>query len=265
MGHTRLGKLPRTRKWREVIDLIAAGADAVQVAEATLKVAEKAFSYKSVSEDDGFNEAVWLVTQLGLCAKTADPLQHLRDHGVDIGLSPTLPELMASMSESMDDAVDRGGVRSDLAELSHRALVHAVGTTLGPKLDGQLFGMSPEVFSGALADLRKPREFAQLSRSFFSRLTRECMDYYLSQTLNTHVGDGQRFASTNEKAQFDEALATHCREASKIVEQYSGDWFSKHRFQEDGSISRDSVRGFASWAMRKMTDELRAGAQADAE
>jgi hypothetical protein len=264
MGHTRLGTLPCTRKWREVIDLIAAGADAAQVAEATLRVAELAFSYKYVSQDSGFNEAVWLITHLGLCAKATDPIQHLRDRGVDVSTQATLPGLMAALSESMDRATDSRGQRSDLGELAHRALVDAVGTTLRPKLDGQLFGVTPEVMRSALADLRKPREFAHLSRNFFSRLTRECMDYYLSQTLNAQVGGEHRFASTNEKHQFDEALAVHCREASRIVEDYSADWFSKHRYEEDGEISRASIQGFASWAMRKMTDELRAGAQADA-
>jgi len=264
MGHTRLGKLPCTRKWREVVELIAAGADAAQIAEATLRVAELAFSYKYVSRDDGYNEAVWLVTQLGLSAKAPDPLHYLRDRGIDVQGQATLLGLMGALSESMDSAIERGGTRSDLGELAHRALVDAVGTTLRPKVDGQLFGIAPEVFKSALAELRKPREFAQLSRNFFSRLTRECMDYYLSQTLNTHVGEGHRFASTNEKAQFDEALAVHCREASRIVEQYSADWFSRHSYEENGEISRESVQGFASWAMKKMTAELKAGAEADA-
>jgi hypothetical protein len=264
MGHTRLGTLPKTRKWRQVVDLIAAGADAAQVAEATLRVAELAFSYKYVSQDGGYNEAVWLMTHLGLCAKAADPIQHLRDHGVAVPTHATLPGLMAALSENMDRAIEGRSQRSDLGELAHRALVDAVGTTLRPKIDGQLFAVTPDVLKSALADLRKPHEFAQLSRSFFSRLTRECMNYYLSQTLNTHVGEGQRFASTNEKHQFDEALAVHCREASKIVEEYSAEWFSKHRYEEKGEISRTSIQGFASWAMKKMTDELRAGAQADA-
>ena len=264
MGHTRLGTLPRTRKWREVIDLIAAGADAYQVAEATLRVAELAFSYKHVSQDSGYNEAVWLITHLGLCATAGDPTQYLREQGVDFPGQTTLPGLMAALSESMDRAIERRGLRSDLGELAHRALVDAVGTTLRPKVDGQLFDVTPDVIKSALADLRKPREFAGLCRNFFSRLTRECMNYYLSQTLNAHVGEGHRFASTNEKHQFDEALSVHCREASKIVEDYSADWFSKHRYEEGGQISRSSIQGFASWAMKKMTDELRAGAQADA-
>lgn len=27
MGHIRLGQLPRTRKWRDIVELVTAGAD----------------------------------------------------------------------------------------------------------------------------------------------------------------------------------------------------------------------------------------------
>ena len=36
MGHIRLGRLPRTRKWQEVIDLIATRANTAEIAAATL-------------------------------------------------------------------------------------------------------------------------------------------------------------------------------------------------------------------------------------
>jgi hypothetical protein len=116
---------------------------------------------------------------------------------------------------------------------------------------------------GILSEFRKQKEFSQLSKQFFSGLSNHCMDYFLSQTLSSQIGEGQRFASMNEKAQFDQALTTHCREAAKIVEEYSGGWFSKHMYEEAGDISRESVRGFASYGMKKMTDELKAGAKHD--
>ncbi|GAA6160656.1 hypothetical protein NBRC116589_28300 [Ruegeria sp. HU-ET01832] len=34
MGHIRLGTLPRSRKWREVVDLIATDASVEEIAEA---------------------------------------------------------------------------------------------------------------------------------------------------------------------------------------------------------------------------------------
>jgi hypothetical protein len=90
------------------------------------------------------------------------------------------------------------------------------------------------------------------------------MNYFLSKTLATHLGEGQRFATMNEMGQFEKALTTHCKEASLIVEQFSADWFSKHKYEEGGDISRESSNGFASYALKKMKDELKEGARADA-
>jgi hypothetical protein len=48
------------------------------------------------------------------------------------------------------------------------------------------------------------------------------------------------------------------------VKQFSADWFSKHRYEEGDDISRESSNGFASYALKKMKDELKEGARADA-
>lgn len=263
MGHTRLGTLPRSKHWREVVDLLAAGADVSQIAEATIKAADDAFSF--VADDAGYNHAVWLLTQLGLAGRSENPLEHLRRQGVNIPDNTSLPGIITALSNALD-AGSRHGKLSDLGELAHRALVDAVITRMEPKLEQQsLFNMQAEDSQRALNAFSKEKEFAQLSRAFYSRLTTECMRYFLSRTLATHLGDGQRFATTNQMSQFDDTLTTHCREASKIVEQYSGEWFSKHRYEESGDIARESVQGFASWALKKMNDELRAGAKIDAQ
>jgi len=247
-----------------VVDLIAAGADVPQVADAAIKAAESAFSF--VNNDCGYNQAVWLMTQLGLAAGQEKPLEYLRSQGVDIPDNTSLPGVVVALTEALDDHSAAKGGHSDLGELAQRALVDAVIQRLEPKLRQQsLFNMQADDTRRALSGLRKPNEFGQLSREFYSRLTNECMNYFLTQTLATHLGAGQRFPTMNQMAQFEEALATHCREASAIVEQFSGEWFSKHRYEEQGSISRDSVRGFASWALKKMKDELKAGAKADGQ
>ena len=41
MGHIRLGNLPKTRKWQQVVDLIEGGAGTAQVANATITAAER--------------------------------------------------------------------------------------------------------------------------------------------------------------------------------------------------------------------------------
>jgi hypothetical protein len=263
MGHVRLGKLPRTKKWREVVGLIAAGADVSQVADATLKAAEDAFEYVNINEDEGFNQAAWIMVQLGVAAKADDPIQHLKDQGIDLAGQTSMVGIQAAISDAMDNHLDKHGGQSDLGEIAQRALIEAVSERIKPRLDGRLFDVTPNDVKGILSEFRKQKEFSQLSKQFFSGLSNHCMDYFLSQTLSSQIGEGQRFASMNEKSQFDQALTTHCREAAKIVEEYSGGWFSKHMYEEAGDISRESVRGFASYGMKKMTDELKAGAKHD--
>jgi hypothetical protein len=264
MGHIRLGQLPRTRKWRAVVDLVAAGADVSQVANATINAADSAFSF--VGDDSGYNQAVWLLTQLGIAGSSDNPLEHLRASGINLPDNTSLPEIASALTVALDDHVSQNGGHSDLGELAQRALVDSVVKRLEPKLQqSSLFNMPVDDTQRALREFRKQSEFSELSREFYARLTNECMGYFLTQTLATNLGDGQRFPTTNQMAQFEDALSTHCREASKIIEDFSGEWFSKHRYEENGDISRESVKGFASWALKKMKDELKAGAQADAE
>jgi hypothetical protein len=247
-----------------VVELIAAGADVPQVANATIKAADDAFSF--VRDDCGYNHAVWLMTQLGLAAGKDNPLEYLRDQGVNIPDNTSLPGIVVALSDAIDNHTAANDGHSDLGELAQRALVDAVIRRMEPKIQQQsIFNMQSEDTQRALSEFGKQKEFGQLSREFYSRLTNECMSYFLSRTLATNLGRGQRFPTTNQMAQFEDALSTHCREASKIVEQFSGDWFSKHRHDEHGDISHDSIKGFASWALKKIKDELKAGAQVDAK
>ncbi|MCL2646855.1 MAG: hypothetical protein FWD61_07590 [Phycisphaerales bacterium] len=264
MGHTLLGNLPRTRKWRDVVELVAAGANVSQVANATIRAAEAAFSF--VQNDVGYNQAVWLMTQLGLAGNQDKPLDYLRSQGIDIPANTSLPGITVAITEALDNHVAANGGHSGLGQIAQRALVDAVIQNLEPKLQQQsMFNMQHDDTVNALAELRKPDKFGQLSRTFFARLTDDSMNYFLSRVLAGNLGEGQRFATMNQMGQFEQALTTHCREASAIVEQFSNEWFSKHRYEEQGNISRESAQGFASWGLKKMMDELRAGAKTDGQ
>lgn len=261
MGHVRLGTLPRSRAWKEVVGLITAGADVSQIANATIRAADKAFSF--VLNDEGYTEAVWLMTQLAIAAKKDNFEEHLSAQGVRLSQETSLPDLTAAISEALDNKREFSGKRGDLGEISQRALVGALVEHISPKLPS-LFTPDANDVRAALGELGKKREFGELSRTFFSKLANESMNYFLSKTLATHLGEGQRFATMNEMNQFEKALNTHCHEASVIVQQFSGDWFSKHKYEEGGDISRESTNGFASYALKKMKDELKEGARADA-
>ena len=135
------------------------------------------------------------------------------------------------------------------------AAVESLTATVAPALPS-LFGPGPEEVQRAIGQLAGGDRFAVLAREFFARLTQRTLDYYLSRELSNHIGAGQRFADDGERSQFDQALDRHCREASRIVEEFAGGWYGKNVYQGDG-LTPDDVRRFAPVAFTKIRAELR--------
>jgi hypothetical protein len=261
MGHIRIGSLPATKKWKEVVGLITEGAEVSRVAESTVHASELAFN--KVSDDFGFREAVWLMTQFGVAGSKDDPARHLDAMGIEISGVSSVVEVAMAVAGELDRRVDASRRRSDFGEMAQRALISSVTEHLQEKMPGLLPSSADDVTS-ALGKLGKKKEFAQLSRSFFSKLTNQCLEYFLSKNLATHVGETKRFATTEQLAQFEAALSKHCDEASAIVEDFSGDWFSKNRFEGGGEISREKAERFGWYALEKMRRELAARAKGHA-
>ena len=144
---------------------------------------------------------------------------------------------------------------SDFGEMANRALVSAVLERVKGELP-TLLPTTPEDVGIALKAVGREKGFGELARGFFGRLTGDCLDYFLSKTLGTKLGEGQRFVTNNQISEFMGAMRTHCDEASAITQTFAGEWFSKHRHQEGGKISRELAEGFGWYGMQKMQKEL---------
>lgn len=258
MGHVRLGTLPKTRAWKEVIALIASGADVSAIADQTMCAADKAF--EAIQNDSEFGDTVEMMTHLAIAARKDDPGKYLESVGIRLSTQTSLAEVSVVLTEALERRAANGGYRSDFGELAHSALVGAVVERLNERF-GPMFAPTSKEVHAALSDLGKKSQFGGLSRTFFAKLTNSSIDYFLSRTVGTQIGEGQRFATTNQVAQFKGALELHCKEASEIVERYSADWFSKHHFQSSGNIPESETKGFGWYAMKKMRDELKMRAE----
>ena len=106
------------------------------------------------------------------------------------------------------------------------------------------------------------KQFIILTRDFFARLTRRVLSYYLSRELPQHVGLNSRFRTIREHRDFEAALDNHCRETTRIIKEFSGEWFSKHT--HEGGITEAKAGRFAHVAFKKIRDELRQRRDANA-
>jgi hypothetical protein len=67
MGHSRLGWLPQTYRWQELVALVADGASADAIADATLDAAHAGL--EQAVRDPGLRHVFLLLTQVALASR----------------------------------------------------------------------------------------------------------------------------------------------------------------------------------------------------
>jgi hypothetical protein len=253
VGHQHLLVLPRSRQWARVVELISGGAAADEIAAAASKAAER--SMIDASNDAAVRQAFWLLTQIPLAAREGDFISALHKLGLKVGAEPTLIEISSALVAAVDRQVaDSGRARTDFGEMAQLCAAESLNAVGGREL-GDLVDPASTRTRSVLAGLATANQYTVLSRDFFSRLMRRHLGYFLSRELSSHVGGSRRFSTVREHQVFEDALEQHCREASRIIKEYSGAWFTKHT-REDG-IDPRKAGGFVHFACRKIRDELR--------
>ena len=256
MGHIRLGNLPRTRYWQQVVALIEGGAHVRQIANATIVAAEKVLV--QASRDKGLVETVWLLTKLPLAAKGTDFVQELLRSGLDVPHSPTLMDVISGFSEAIDGTMVNNGGRTDLGEMAQMAGSETIAEIIGTQTQN-VFGTTSEDVRNAFSKYSTNKQFGIFAKDFFGRLTNKLLAYFVSRAVHDHVGEGRRFQTLAQHNAFTSALTTHSLEAAEIVGDFSGGWFSKTNW-ENGGISKKDAERFAHVAMNKILSELKEGA-----
>jgi len=255
MGHQRLGRLPRTRGWPAVVGLIAGGQDASSIAAQVAKAAET--TLLSAAADPALRDAYFLLIQIPTAAKATHFAEALRQVGVETDSAPDLADIAAALTTTLDRLARHYDRNSDFGEMAAKSAVEgllAIAARDGVGLLGSAH--AADEARAVLSRLATPRMFGILARETMSRLLRACLGYYLSRELPNHVGSNLRFPSIREHHAFDQALDLHCREATRIMEQYAAEWYSKANFEE--GFTSANVGRFANVAFKKVVKELRA-------
>lgn len=252
MGHLRLGKLPAGKKWKQVVELLRVGASVGELAASTADAAEKELD--EAKGDPALAYTVWLLTQLPLAARSPQYRERLVELGFETGADQSALALTAGFAQAVDRNADRRG-RTDLGELARQAASESLASLIGATTPS-MFGSSAENLQRELGRLASKDRFAGLARDFFARLTQKTLEFYISRELPQHVGPRNRITSIEQQIEFRTALERHCREASLIVEEFAGGWYSKSNFRH--TLTPATAQGFADYALTKMRDELRA-------
>lgn len=263
MGHTRLGLLPKTRKWNRVVEIVAGrGLESYSVANSASHidvVAAQALNAASATltkagNDAGVRYSFYLLTQLALASRSQQWRTLLARHGINLRDESTIFDLTAELQAAIDRHIsDTSPGATDFSEMAQQATGEALTSLLGSPTFGLFESTEPDDLKNAVRSLSSKRGFAQLGQRFFSRFIARFLNFYLSRATAGELG-APRLQNLGDIGEFNAALTLHCEESARIVRDFCGDWYSKTNYA--GGIDLSKSSRFLAVAVRKLRNEL---------
>ncbi|MBI5285318.1 MAG: hypothetical protein HY874_09515 [Chloroflexi bacterium] len=258
MGDNRLGRLPKTMRWRQVVALLdASPEDTGAVAGAVVQAAEQRL--RELANDPALAEAFRVLTRLTWASRGPTFLNELRALGIDAREGTSALSVIAELGDRIraESAADRP--EGYFREVAALALRSALTGTVGQQ-GLSLFGSSVEDLRRAFRVYSTRERFGELARRFFSDFMSRSMRSFVDRELANHIGPAAHLATVSDSQEFLAALQTHTWQSALIVEEFAGGWHSKRNWETGGDVSVDDSQRFVAVALRKLRSELRAGA-----
>jgi hypothetical protein len=255
MGHVRLGRLPKTHRWQQVLDLLVADpGDIGGVANATMRAAEKRL--RELARDPSLAYCFWLVARVCWASRGTDFDNGLAELGIRLGEADSALGFIARVSGHARAELDKHPDSGPFSELASLAMRRALSETVGQE-GRSLFGTSLEDLQTAFRRQSSPVRFGVLARSFFGDFLARTLRYFVDKELANSVGVGKQLHSLESSRDFSAALDVYARQSARIMEDFAGEWYSKHNWESQGQISRDEADRFTAHALRKLRSEIR--------
>ena len=254
MGHVRLGRLPKTLHWQGVVGLLDQSPDDVAgVARATVTAAEGRL--RELSRDPSLVYCFWVLARLAAAAR--EP--HFADATAALGIASddgdSALAFIARVNERVHAELRDYPESGPFSELASLALRRALSETVGQE-GRSLFGSSLEDLQQAFRTHSTPVRFGALAKSFFGDFLARTLRYFVDKELANTVGSGNKLRSLEASRDFSAALDLYARQSARIMEDFAGDWYSKHNWESSGRISREESERFTAHALRKLRSEL---------
>lgn len=256
MGHIRLGRLPRTQRWKKVIELLEQGASTDAIAEATFWAAYTGLS--KVPEDVGFTQTLTTIFSFIDALQSKDPIGILRKKGFDVSADASLLDFVGSFQQRAASATAEVRARSDLAQIAQESFSQVLIGVAGSSMQ-TLFGLESGEAKKSLQTSLKGEKLGHTMHEFFTAFTQRYLNYYLGRELPAHVGAGRAFANIDRHSEFGKSFDLFVRQTIRITDEFTPGWYGKARYEQ--RLSHADVSKFAHVAFKKIRSEFRRGAE----
>jgi len=246
MGHERVGKLPRTTRWRELVARTGVAqnrSDVQRIAADTIDAVRDRLG--ALSREGGTLAAFGFLVELACSNRDTDGT------APDLLSNPSALQLVSALKERVDADADS----REYAELAARAASTAIiQWTREHEQRLDLFegpASARQVWSRA----HTGAGFSDLTRTFFGDLVGRYLKYFLEREVSERSsGVAQREHFVRQLSEHVDAIAKHAFETSRIAQSFAAGWYNKHA--KDGTPSPQVQRAFLRYALTKLRNEL---------
>lgn len=253
MGHERLGLLPKTKRWRQIVEAVANSADdpsrIAAVSSDTIRGIKSRFL--NFGADRTFLAAFKFLIFLAVGARQSDPYRYLHNAGLEIPENPT-PLALARAARVW---IGREQSNLEHSELTASATVDAIAAW-HRKTERQkdLFDVADN-FIDTWKHAGNGAGFCELSRIFFAKFTERYLLYFLDREASAVLPDLKRRDEFNKNlsAHIDD-ISRHSFETAKITQSFAAGWFNRHA--RERVPSDEVIYEFLRRALGKLTSEL---------
>jgi hypothetical protein len=255
MGHERVGYLPKTKRWRDIVaDIANAGGASADVAGIVKQTTDNIRDrFEGMEQDDGLLAAFRFLVSLPVAARGDAPAEELRRLGIDV---PTDPSPI-SLAKALQLCMPQRAASLEYARIAQNAAVDAIAVWSGraERPEDNLFGVASQSFD-VWRKAANGAGFCELSRIFFGKFTERYLNYFLEREASAVLpGVQERETFSDELNRHVDNVSRHAFETAKITQSFAAGWFNKHA--KEGLPTNASMRGFLRLALGKLREELR--------
>ena len=259
MGHERVGALPHTKRWRDVVGQLAESSGSPEdVAAIASDILENVrVQLRKIHTDDGVVAAFQFLVALTKSASSEGQVEASLSPRIDFAGSPSTLRLIGQLRSWVEA---QGGSR-EYGDIAAKASADAISLWSSQQsMQGSLFtgpGDPREIWQRA----DNGAGFCEVSRLFFSKFTERYLNYFLEREASASMGsisDRDRLAT--QLREHVDGVSKFAFETSRITQSFAAGWFNIHARDRYPSI--DESRGFLSLAFGKMREELKREADA---
>jgi len=254
MGHERLGVLPKSKKWREIVCDVSRTANNECSAGEVVRRTAKAIDgrLRRLHLDASVQDAFSFLVAVTVAARSKDPSLVLKGAGIELSGKRATP---LSLTQSLSHYTRSEGASLEYTQLARSAASKALAEFYRQESrQADLFSRGEDPF----AVWRKASDgsgFCNLARQFFANLTAGYLEYFLDREASAVIPTleaRERFQRELE-AHVDQ-VTHHSFETSKIAQSFAAGWYNKNAMTQLPSRSR--TKGFLNVAINKIRDSL---------